>query len=82
MDFDLGGLVIADNLMSLLPDSHIVFLVPDDIRSRLEKIVERTSSRDIGAIIKLGVKNPNLLPYAKIMKETQKVLEQEGYLHG
>lgn len=82
LDFDLGGLTIADNLMHLMPDQDFVFLVPNDILSRLEKIVRRAPVSDIDAIIKLGAKNSKLLPYAKIMKETQKVLEQESYLHG
>lgn len=82
LDFDLGGLTIADNLMHLLHKHHFIFLVPSDILSRLEQVVRRAPASDIDAIIKLGAKNPKLLPYAKIMKETQKVLEQESYLHG
>jgi hypothetical protein len=82
MDFDLGGLTIANNLMSLLPDMEIIFLVPDDIALRLDTIVERVSNKEIDAVIKLGQANSSLLPYAKLIKDKQKVLEQESYLHG
>lgn len=82
MDFDLGGLTIANNLMSLLPDTEIIFLAPDDIALRLDNIVERVSNKEIDAVIKLGQVNSRLLPYAKLIKDKQKVLEQESYLHG
>lgn len=82
MDFDLGGLRIADTLMSLLPDKEITFLVPGDIASRLDSIVQIKPAEYIDDVIKIGLKNPLLMSFAKLIKEKRKVLEQEGYLHG
>lgn len=82
MDFDLGGLTITNNVMTLLPNAEITFLVPDDIALRLEHVVERVSNKEIDSIIKLGQRNLKLLPYAKLIKDKQKVIEQESYLHG
>jgi len=81
MDFDLGGLTIARNLMSLLPDSQINFLVPDDMAERLDKIIERKQAIYIDEVIKIGLATPELAAVAKLIKDKQKTLEQESYLH-
>lgn len=81
MDVDLGGLTIARNLMSLLPDTQLKFLVPDDITERLDKIIEREQTDYIENVIKIGLSTPALAPYAKLIKDKQKTLEQESYLH-
>jgi len=81
MDVDLGGLTIARNLMSLLPDSQINFLVPDDISERLDKIIEREQTGYIDEVIQIGLSTPLLAPVAKLIKDKQKTLEQESYLH-
>jgi len=81
MDVDLGGLTIARNLMSLLPETQFNFLVPDDIAERLDKIVEREQAGYIDEVIKIGLSTPALAPAAKLIKDKQKTLEQESYLH-
>jgi hypothetical protein len=82
MDFDLGGLRIADSLMKLLKDTNITFLVPYDIGLRLDSIIETKSANYIDDVIKIGISNQVLMPYAKLIKDKRKVLEQESYLHG
>jgi len=81
MDVDLGGLTIARNLMSLLPDTEFNFLVPDDIEKRLDRVVERETLHYLEDVIKIGLSTPALAPYAKLIKDKQKILEQESYLH-
>jgi len=81
MDVDLGGLTIARNLMSLLPETQFNFLVPDNIAERLDKIVEREQAGYIDEVIKIGLSTPALAPVAKLIKDKQKTLEQESYLH-
>jgi len=81
LDVDLGGLTIARNLMSLLPDTQFNFLMPDDIAERLDNIVEREQAGYIDEVIKIGLSTPALAPVAKLIKDKQKTLEQESYLH-
>jgi len=81
MDVDLGGLTISKNLMSLLANTKFNFLVPDDIETRLDRVVERESPEYIEGVIKMGLSTPALAPYAKLIKDKQKTLEQESYLH-
>lgn len=80
-DMDLGGLCTADNLSKLLPESTYTFLIPNDIQSRLEKVVEHQNAKYIHSVIKIGVKNKNLAPIAKLIKDNRKVIEQESYLY-
>lgn len=81
-DLDLGGLTIANNLATLLPGIESDFLVPDDIKQRLGNIVELRDEKYIESVIKLGVSNPKLAPYAKLIRDSLKTLEQESYLYG
>jgi len=81
MDVDLGGLTIAKNLMSLLPNTHFNFLIPDDIEKRLDRVVEREKASYIDDVINIGLSTPALEIYAKLIKDKQKTLEQESYLH-
>ena len=81
MDVDLGGLTISKNLMSLLPETEFNFLVPNDIDARLDRVVERESPSYIDKVIKVGLSTPALAPYAKLIKDKHKILEQESYLH-
>jgi len=82
MDVDLGGLMIAKNLMSLLPNTSFSFLVPDDIEQRLARVVLREEKHYIDKVIRLGFSVPLLAPYANLIKNTQKTLEQESYIYG
>ena len=81
MDVDLGGLTIARNLMSLLPGTQFNFLMPDDIAERLDKVVEREQADYINKVLTIGLSIPALAPVAKLIKDKQKTLEQESYLH-
>lgn len=81
LDLDLGGLCIADSLSKLLPEIPYKFLIPDDIQSRLNSIVELQSPQYIHNIIKIGVRNNNLAPIAKLIRNNRKIIEQEGYLY-
>lgn len=82
LDFDLGGLRIANNLMNLLPNTTFDFLVPSDIENRLDQIQECVNKEYLDQVINLGICNAKLAPYAQIIKNKKKVLEQEGYLYG
>lgn len=81
LDFDLGGLCIADGISKLLPEIEYKYLVPDDIQTRLNNVVELQSHQYIDDVIQLGVMNNDLAPYAKLMRDNRKVIEQEGYLY-
>ncbi|PKQ73657.1 hypothetical protein [Aeromonas sobria] len=81
-DLDLGGLTIARNMISLLPDKPISFLVPSDIDTRLGVVTEVQPSTYIHDVINIGLECAQLIPYAKLIKDHQRILEQESYLYG
>lgn len=81
-DLDLGGLTIFKSLRLSLPRTEVLFLVPEDIDSRLEKVVEIVSPDYLDKVIKLGMENDFVAPFASIIKKHRKVLEQENYLDG
>jgi len=80
-DFDLGGLIIAKNINALLPDTHKQFVVPKDIEVRLSRVVEKQSSEYIDKVLDIGLADPLLAPFAKLIKDHQRILEQESYLY-
>jgi 5S rRNA maturation endonuclease (ribonuclease M5) len=80
-DLDLGGLTIAKNMNALLPNIPKEFLVPKDIEVRLQKIIEKQSTEYIDKVIKIGCKDQLIAPYAKLIKDYQRILEQESYLY-
>lgn len=80
-DFDLGGLIIAKNVNALLPNTLKEFVVPKDIDTRLSKVVEKQSPEYIDKVLKIGLADPLLAPYAKLIKDHQRILEQESYLY-
>lgn len=81
LDFDLGGLCIADGLSKLLPGIQYKYLVPDDIEIRLKNVVELQSRQYIDDVIRIGVTNSDLAPLAKLIRDNGKIIEQEGYLY-
>jgi len=80
-DLDLGGLTITRNLNTLLPDIPKKFLLPVDIEARLSKVVEKQTSEMIDSVIEIGSTDTLLTPLAKLIKDYQRILEQESYLY-
>lgn len=81
LDLDLGGLITARNLISLLPKTPIEFLIPADIESRLKNVTEISDVGYIQKVIDIGSACPPLAPFAKLIKEHRCTLEQESYLN-
>ena len=83
LDFDLGGLKIARNLIEKLPDHiKITFLVPDNIEDRLLSVIAPCSAEYMQRIYAVTHMPNTLLPYLKLIIKHQRVLEQEAYLYG
>lgn len=80
-DLDLGGIIIARNINKLLPNTPKEFLIPKNIEIRLADIVERQPPEYTDQVIKLGLTDPFIAPYAKLIKDHQRILEQESYLY-
>lgn len=80
-DLDQGGLTIAKNMISLLPDKTVSFLVPSDIKTRLSAVSQVKPSKYIDEVIGIGLACPELLPYVNLIKEHKRILEQESYLY-
>ncbi|BFT28867.1 hypothetical protein D210916BOD24_00430 [Alteromonas sp. D210916BOD_24] len=80
LDVDAGGLQIASNIISLLPDATIQFIVPKDIKKRLEHVREPADPKSIEKAIKLGNTHPQLTYIAQLIRSTHRELEQESYL--
>lgn len=81
-DLDLGGLTIAKNLYSLLPNQSISFLVPSDINKRLNSVVEIQQAEYLKDVITIGRECPQLARYSKLIKDSKRILEQESFLYG
>ena len=83
LDFDLGGLKIARNLIEKLPKNiTITFLVPDDIEDRLSSVIAPCSAEYMQRVHRLTRMPTLLLPPLKLIIKHQRVLEQEAYLYG
>ncbi|MCF2948790.1 hypothetical protein L0668_11780 [Paraglaciecola aquimarina] len=80
LDVDAGGLQIASNLLTLLPNSNVVFLVPSDIKDRLKTVRAPAKTISIEKAIRLGRKHPELTHVAQLIYKTERELEQESYL--
>jgi len=80
LDVDAGGLQITSNLITLLPDSHFVFLAPMNIRERLESVRAPAKTEAVEKAIRLGRKHPQLTHIAQLIYDTKRELEQESYL--
>ncbi|MEO9966265.1 MAG: hypothetical protein ABJF11_10780 [Reichenbachiella sp.] len=81
LDVDAGGLQIASNLLTLLPNSNVVFLTPNDIKERLERVRTPASAEAIEKVIALGRLYPELSDIAQLIYSTKRELEQESYLN-
>lgn len=79
-DLDLGGLATARNLIALLPEKPVEFLVPFDIKARLQNVIEVPDADYIQKVINIGYSCPPLAPFARLIQEHGRTLEQESYL--
>lgn len=81
LDLDLGGLKTANSVFNLLPEQSISFVQPFDIAQRLENVFCREDQRYLQEIGELSLKvHPLLKPYARLIREMGRTLEQESYL--
>ena len=83
LDFDLGGLKIAKNLIDKLPNHiDITFLVPDDIEARLSSVIQPFDIKYLHRAYSYTTRlPPMLLPHLELIIKHQRVLEQEAYLY-
>lgn len=81
LDFDLGGLLIANNLIKLLPTKSISFVHPHDIHQRLEKVICVKHPDYLQSVAKFAVEaSPLLKQYALLIRSMGRTIEQESYL--
>ena len=80
-DIDLGGTTIASNLIKLLPDSLIEFVMPDDIEDRLNQVAGFTKPKMVSDIRHICAHHAELDAVCKVISKTHKTLEQESYLY-
>lgn len=81
LDMDLGGLKTANSVFNLLPEQSISFVQPFDIAQRLEKVVCIKDQRYLQEIGEFRIKaHPSLEPYAQLIREMGRTIEQESYL--
>lgn len=80
-DIDLGGTTIASNLIKLLPDSLIEFVMPDDIEDRLNQVAGFIKPKTVSDIRHICANHAELDAVCKVITKTHKTLEQESYLY-
>lgn len=80
VDFDLGGLSIARTLIKRHSDTKVKFLYPEDIETRLSKVLSHQPADYLRKVEKIGRECPSLAMPASIIRKHRKVLEQEEYL--
>lgn len=80
-DIDLGGVTIASNLIKLLPESLIDFVMPDDIEDRLNQVASFIKSKTVSDIRHVCAHHVELDAVCKMITKTHKTLEQESYLY-
>lgn len=80
-DVDLGGTTIASNLIKLLPDSLIEFVMPDDIEDRLNQVASFIKPKTVSDIRHICAHHAELYAVCKMITKTHKTLEQESYLY-
>ncbi|WP_417439893.1 hypothetical protein [Idiomarina abyssalis] len=81
LDIDIGGMQIAANLSELLPKSTMTFVMPGDIASRLNNVLNPISKSELNKALELGNRYALLYPVAKIIRATGRIIEQESYLN-
>lgn len=81
LDIDLGGLMIAKNLINLVPGTPYQFLMPNDIDYRLSNVVELIEPKTLNDIRFIGSHYAGLSKAAGIISDHTKTIEQESFLH-
>lgn len=81
LDIDLGGLMIAKNLISLVPDTPYQFLMPKNIDSYLNKVVEQIDLKTLNDIRAIGLQHLGLFNVAHTISKHIKTIEQESFLN-
>lgn len=81
LDIDLGGLMIAKNLMHLVPGTPCQFLIPDNIDNYLNKVVEQIDLKTLNSIRAIGLQHSELFNASRAISKHIKTIEQESFLH-
>lgn len=80
-DIDLGGVTIASNLIKLLPESLIEFVMPNNIEDRLNQVTSFIKPKTVSDIRQICAHHLELDAVCRIITKTHKTLEQESYLY-
>lgn len=80
-DIDLGGVTITSNLIKLLPDSLVEFVIPDDLEHRLSQVASFTKPKTVSDIRHICSHHVELDAVSDVITKTHKTLEQESYLY-
>lgn len=77
LDIDLGGLKIAQTLKKTYGNEDVVFLLPNKLEERLEKVVQEKSVE----YLEVKMSTPSLKTPCNHILRSRKILEQESTLH-
>ena len=80
-DIDLGGVVIAKNLINLLPDCNYEFVMPMDINDRLSCVTQLMKPSDVNEIKNHAKGHAGLNAVSHVIGTHFKRIEQESFLH-
>lgn len=80
-DIDLGGVTIAKNIISLLPNINYEFLMPSDIQDRVGQVVRRVSADDVARVRSLTADHQGLTQVCQVLSQNFKAIEQESFLY-
>lgn len=81
LDIDLGGLMIAKNIVNLVPGTPYQFLMPNDIDSRLNQVAELIEAKTLNDIRTIGSRYAGLSKAASVISNHTKTIEQESFLY-
>lgn len=76
LDIDLGGLKIAQTLKKTYGNEDVVFLLPNKLEDRLEKVVQEKSVEYLEKVEKVKISTPSLETPCNLILRSRKTLEQ------
>lgn len=80
-DVDLGGVTIAKNIISLLPNVDYEFLMPNDIENRIKQVVRRVSADEVAKVRAITADHQGMAAAAQVISQHFKTIEQESFLY-
>lgn len=80
-DVDLGGVIIAKNLINLLPTTEYEFVMPADINERLSRVTRLIKTTDVNEVKTHAKGHSGLTKVSNVIGTHFKRIEQESFLY-